>query len=70
MFLNGKKGHFLHLERPTEYVGAVKEEFAKACGEALRAYGNYEVKVTPGVPWEQILIRKPPALPVKGDVIA
>jgi len=39
----------------TEYVGAVREEFTRACGEALRAYGNYEVKVTPGMPWEQIL---------------
>lgn len=39
----------------TEYMGAVRAAFTKACGEALRAYGNYEVKVTPGVPWEQIL---------------
>ena len=39
----------------TEYVSAVREEFARACGETLRTYGNYEVKVTPGLPWEAIL---------------
>lgn len=39
----------------TEYVDVVKQELTKACAEALQPHGDYEVKVTPGVPWEEIL---------------
>jgi nucleotide-binding universal stress UspA family protein len=39
----------------SEYVDLVRQELTKACGEALQTYGDYEVKVTPGVPWEEIL---------------
>ncbi len=39
----------------TEYEEAVKEELDKTCGEALKAYSNYEIKVTAGFPWEGTL---------------
>ena len=35
-----------------EYEEAVKEELDKTCGEALKPYSNYEIKVTAGFPWE------------------
>lgn len=39
----------------TEYVDLVRQELTKACSEVLQTHGDYEVKVTPGVPWEEIL---------------
>jgi len=38
-----------------EYEEMVKKELDKTCGGALKPYGNYEIKVTPGFPWMEIL---------------
>lgn len=38
-----------------EYKKMVKEELDKKCAGALKPYGNYEIKVTPGFPWMEIL---------------
>jgi len=37
------------------YEEAVTEEINKVYAEVLGAYGNYEIRVTPGFPWEEIL---------------
>lgn len=59
---SGKYRHFVnHFETGQEIVSgadyeeAVKKKLDKTCGEALKAYINYEVKVTVGFPWEQTL---------------
>lgn len=38
-----------------EYEEAVKKEIEKKCADALKTYGNYEIRVTTGFPWEEIL---------------
>jgi len=38
-----------------EYVETVKEDIEKKCAGALEPYGKYEIKVTAGFPWEEIL---------------
>jgi len=50
---SGKYRHFVkHFETGEEIVSgeeyeeAVKEELDKTCGEALKPYSNYEIKVT------------------------
>lgn len=59
---SGKYQHFVkhfktgeEIVSGAEYEETVKEELDKTCGEALKPYSNYEIKVTPGFPWEQIL---------------
>jgi nucleotide-binding universal stress UspA family protein len=37
------------------YEEAVTEEIKKVYVEVLKSYGNYEIRVTPGLPWEEIL---------------
>jgi nucleotide-binding universal stress UspA family protein len=37
------------------YEEAVTEEINKVYAEVLKPYGNYEIRVTPGFPWEEIL---------------
>ncbi|MGD9304859.1 MAG: universal stress protein, partial [Desulfobacterales bacterium] len=37
------------------YEEAVKREIEKKCAGALKPYGQYEIKVTAGFPWEEIL---------------
>ncbi|MBW1804619.1 MAG: universal stress protein [Deltaproteobacteria bacterium] len=37
------------------YEKAVTEEINKVYAEVLKPYGNYEIRVTPGFPWEEIL---------------
>ncbi|RLB84488.1 MAG: universal stress protein [Deltaproteobacteria bacterium] len=38
-----------------EYEKAVTEEIKKVYDDILKSYGNYEIRVTPGFPWEEIL---------------
>jgi len=38
-----------------EYEETVKEEIDKKCAGALKLHGNYEIRVTTGFPWEEIL---------------
>ena len=38
-----------------EYEEAVKEEIKRIYAEVLKPYGNYQIRVTPGFPWEEIL---------------
>ncbi len=38
-----------------EYEGAVKKTLKSMCSGALNAIDNYEIMVTPGLPWEQII---------------
>jgi len=38
-----------------EYRETVKEEINKKCAGALKPYGNYEIKITIGLPWQEIL---------------
>ena len=38
-----------------EYEKTVKEEIDKKCAGALKNFGNYEIRVTIGFPWEEIL---------------
>ncbi len=37
------------------YEAAVKKEIKKVYADVLRSYGNYEIRVTTGFPWEEIL---------------
>ena len=37
------------------YEEAVTQEISKVYADVLKPYGNYEIKVTPGFPWEEIL---------------
>jgi nucleotide-binding universal stress UspA family protein len=37
------------------YKETVKKEIEKKCAGALKPYGEYEIKVTAGFPWEEIL---------------
>lgn len=37
------------------YQEAVTEEIKKVYANILKSYGNYEIRVTPGFPWEEIL---------------
>jgi nucleotide-binding universal stress UspA family protein len=37
------------------YEEMVRKEIEKKCAVALKAYGKYEIKVTAGFPWEEIL---------------
>ena len=59
---SGKYRHFVkHFETGEEIVSsadyeeAVKEKLDRTCGEALKPYSNYEIKVTAGFPWEETL---------------
>jgi nucleotide-binding universal stress UspA family protein len=59
---SGKYRHFVkHFETGeeivsgAEYIQAVKESIDKSCADAVQPVGNYEIKVTPGFPYEQIL---------------
>jgi nucleotide-binding universal stress UspA family protein len=59
---SGKYRHFVkHFETGkeivsgAEYEEAVKEKLDKTYGEALKPFRNYQIKVTAGFPWEQIL---------------
>jgi len=38
-----------------EYEKAVTEEIKKVYDDVLKSCGNYEIRVTPGFPWEEIL---------------
>jgi nucleotide-binding universal stress UspA family protein len=37
------------------YEETVKQEIDKKCADALKIYGNYEIRVITGFPWEEIL---------------
>ena len=59
---SGKYRHFVkHFKTGEEIVSgadyeeAVKQELDKTCGEALKPYSNYEIKVTAGFPWKETL---------------
>ena len=39
----------------TEYKETVREQIDNQCAGALKPYGNYEIKTTIGLPWEEIL---------------
>jgi len=38
-----------------EYEETVREAINKIYAEVLKPYGNYEIRVTPGFPWEEII---------------
>jgi len=59
---SGKYRHFVkHFETGeeivsgAEYVQTVKECIGKNCADVVQPVGHYEIKVTPGFPYEQIL---------------
>jgi nucleotide-binding universal stress UspA family protein len=59
---SGKYRHFVkhfrtgeEIVSTAEYEETVKQELEKACAEILKPISSYKIKVTPGLPWEQIL---------------